>query len=475
MSNHTRIYVTRSHTKKILGNMKRVGKDFFGRVTPLFLTMMAQAQEEMGKGTNIPTDPQHTPTIIQLSTSQPLRKPKPRKTKRKDTQIDGLERKVKKLEKKQRLRTHKLKRLYKVGLTTKVISSSDDEALDEEDASKQERIIDDLDADEDITLMSDQEMFDADKDLQGGEVVVEQEVVADKESTVDVAQVSAAATTVIINDITLAKALEALKTSKPKIIRIVIKDHEETSESRTTTTISSKNSHDKGKAKMIEIPMKLKKNDQILFDEEVTRNLQEEINEEERLVEERARQEEEDITLDHEEPSESRRTTTISSKKSQDKGKANIIKESVKLKKKDQIFFDEEVARNLQEEINKEERLSSKKVKAEITHEESSKRAGDELEQETTKKQKIVDDKETTNLKQLVKIIPEDDIVIDVIPLAIKTLIRRCGNFIEIGSRAVGFSGVSEEWLWEECGVVGCQENGEKKEENGAICLGGKE
>nr|GEZ40089.1 hypothetical protein [Tanacetum cinerariifolium] len=43
-----------------------------------------------------------------------------------------------------------------------------------------------------------------------------------------------------------------------------------------------------------------------------------------------------------------------------------------------------------------------------------------------------------------------------------------------ICSRAAGFSGVSGEWLWEECGVVGCQENGEKKEENGAICLGGK-
>nr|GFA82587.1 hypothetical protein [Tanacetum cinerariifolium] len=33
-------------------------------------------------------------------------------------------------------------------------------------ASKQGRIINDLDADEDITLMNDQEMFDADKDLQ---------------------------------------------------------------------------------------------------------------------------------------------------------------------------------------------------------------------------------------------------------------------------------------------------------------------
>nr|GEZ88750.1 hypothetical protein [Tanacetum cinerariifolium] len=66
---------------------------------------------------------------------------------------------------------------------------------------------------------------------------------------------------------------------------------------------------------------------------------------------------------------------------------------------------------------------SSKKVEAEITQKESSKRAGDKLEQETAKKQKIVDEKETTNLKQLVKIIPEEDIAIDAIPLVVKTAI----------------------------------------------------
>nr|GEV99150.1 reverse transcriptase domain-containing protein [Tanacetum cinerariifolium] len=67
-----------------------------------------------------------------------------------------------------------------------IVESTDDEGLGEVDASKQGRIIDDLDADEDITLVNDQEMFDADKDLQGEEVVVEQEVVADKEPIVDV-------------------------------------------------------------------------------------------------------------------------------------------------------------------------------------------------------------------------------------------------------------------------------------------------
>nr|GFB65807.1 hypothetical protein [Tanacetum cinerariifolium] len=79
---------------------------------------------------------------------------------------------VKKLEKKQRSRTHKLKRLYNVGLTAMVISSSDDEALNKVDTSKQERI-DEIDANKDIILVNDQEMFDADKDLQGEEVVVE--------------------------------------------------------------------------------------------------------------------------------------------------------------------------------------------------------------------------------------------------------------------------------------------------------------
>nr|GFD22390.1 hypothetical protein [Tanacetum cinerariifolium] len=69
-----------------------------------------------------------------------------------------------------------------------------------------------------------------------------------------------AATTITIDDTTLAKALEALKTSKPKIREIVMKDHEEPSESRTTS-ISAKKSQDKGKAKMIEEPVKLKKKD----------------------------------------------------------------------------------------------------------------------------------------------------------------------------------------------------------------------
>ncbi|GJR61874.1 retrovirus-related pol polyprotein from transposon TNT 1-94 [Tanacetum coccineum] len=57
MSTHKRIYIAPSHTKKIFRNMKRVGKGFSGRVTPLFPTMVTQ---------------------------------KPRKPKRKDTQVPQL-------------------------------------------------------------------------------------------------------------------------------------------------------------------------------------------------------------------------------------------------------------------------------------------------------------------------------------------------------------------------------------------------
>nr|GEW49779.1 hypothetical protein [Tanacetum cinerariifolium]GEW49780.1 hypothetical protein [Tanacetum cinerariifolium] len=113
---------------------------------------------------------------------------------------------VKKLKKRNRSRTHKLKRLDKVGLSTRVESSDNEESLGE-DASKQGRRIDAIDADKDITLVNDadNEMFDV--DVLGGEemfVASHNENVVEK--VVDVAQVSTAATTVTITneEITLA-------------------------------------------------------------------------------------------------------------------------------------------------------------------------------------------------------------------------------------------------------------------------------
>ncbi|GKA86764.1 putative ribonuclease H-like domain-containing protein, partial [Tanacetum coccineum] len=87
MQSHKRIYDAPYNTKKIFGNMKRVGKGFSGRETPLFQTMMVQEQDGMGEGSKMLTNPHHTPTIIPPLTSQPQKKQRSRRPKRKDTEI----------------------------------------------------------------------------------------------------------------------------------------------------------------------------------------------------------------------------------------------------------------------------------------------------------------------------------------------------------------------------------------------------
>nr|GEZ07665.1 hypothetical protein [Tanacetum cinerariifolium] len=76
-------------------------------------------------------------------------------------EIASLKWRVKKFKKRNRSRTHKLKILYKVGFIARVESSDDKKSLGE-DESKQERI-EAIDADEDITLVNDQD--DATKDM----------------------------------------------------------------------------------------------------------------------------------------------------------------------------------------------------------------------------------------------------------------------------------------------------------------------
>nr|GEX22395.1 retrovirus-related Pol polyprotein from transposon TNT 1-94 [Tanacetum cinerariifolium] len=251
----------------------RVGKDFSRKETPLFLTKMVQAQEEIGKGSANPTNPHHTPTIIQPSTSQPQKTKQYRKRKRKVNElqqmildlettkttqvleINNLKRRVKKLERRKRSRTLGLKRLYKVGMSSRV-ESFEDEGLGEEDTSKQERIAD-IDVNEDIYLVNvhnDEDMFGV-NDLDGDEVIVE---------SVDVAEQAKE----VIDDITLAKALIEIKSAKPKAGKV----------------------KDKGKGKMVkpESVKKLSKKDQFMLDEELAFKIQAEEEEEEMIAREKA-------------------------------------------------------------------------------------------------------------------------------------------------------------------------------------------
>ncbi|GJS91844.1 hypothetical protein Tco_0774480 [Tanacetum coccineum] len=84
MTRHTEVYVTPSHTKKEFANMKRPGKGFSGRVTPLFPTMLVQALEDIGEDSAAHFDSHSTPIISQPSSSKPQRK-KSRRKQRKDS------------------------------------------------------------------------------------------------------------------------------------------------------------------------------------------------------------------------------------------------------------------------------------------------------------------------------------------------------------------------------------------------------
>ncbi|GKC53145.1 hypothetical protein Tco_1075890, partial [Tanacetum coccineum] len=118
-------------------------------------------------------------------------------------EIVSLKRRVKKLEKKDRSRTHRLKRLYKVGLTARVESSDNEESLGD-NASKQGRIA--IDAIKEITLEND-------------EVNVIKEVVEVISAAGNVVSTAGAVTTVSAattttdddGDITLAQALIEIK------------------------------------------------------------------------------------------------------------------------------------------------------------------------------------------------------------------------------------------------------------------------
>nr|GEU98780.1 ribonuclease H-like domain-containing protein [Tanacetum cinerariifolium] len=166
--------------------------------------------------------------------------------------IESLKIRVKKLERRKRSRTYRIKRLYKVGLSARV-ETSEEESLGEKDASKQGMIAN-IDANEDITLVSthDEQMFDADQDLDGKEVFVAQQDENVVEKEVDAAQIQVTTTTttptISINEVTLAQALAELKHTKPmaKAKGIVFYEPEE-STTTTTTTIPKPKSQDKGK------------------------------------------------------------------------------------------------------------------------------------------------------------------------------------------------------------------------------------
>nr|GFA54197.1 hypothetical protein [Tanacetum cinerariifolium] len=297
MAKHQEIYVISSHTKNIFANMTRQGQGFSGNVTPLFETMMVNAQEEIKpKRKQRQATKVHSPSSeipVKESILTPSNDPLPSGEdsiqlnelmifytnlqqhvfdleKEKISQakeIAKLKKRVKKLEKRRKSRPTRLRRLKKVGTSKQVESSMEKDSLGaQEDASKQGRSIKDIDLDVEIALvdeswgrMHDADMFGVD-DLEGNEVFVD----VREKSVEDSASPTTATTANVYDELSLSKTLIAIKAAKPK---------------------------DKGKAKMIEPEKPLKRKDQIILDEKVARKLEVEMRakmkEEERIAREK--------------------------------------------------------------------------------------------------------------------------------------------------------------------------------------------
>ncbi|GKD53486.1 hypothetical protein Tco_1286873 [Tanacetum coccineum] len=335
-------------------------------------------------------------------------------------EIESLKRRVKKLEKKQSSRTHKLRRLYKVGLSAKVVSSDDEASLgDQEDASKQGRKILDIVVDEDITLDSthfdiDPDMFGV-HDLHGDEVFVEiEEPMVNTATTTSTIPVSAAKDLSDV-DITLAQALAELKNTKLKAVTttttttgILLQDPSKTR--TTTTTPIPSNIKDKGKAKMVEPEKPLKKKEQIRLDEELSLKLQAEEEEQARLARKKAAKDEKaNISWDNMQAMIeadrllAERLQAREQEELTDEEKARLFVELLEKRKKHFAALRTQEKRNKPPTKAQNKSTMStylkhiagyKQNEAETAQESSSKTAGDELEQEKEKKQKIDDDQE---------------------------------------------------------------------------------
>ncbi|GJY42582.1 hypothetical protein Tco_0430795 [Tanacetum coccineum] len=366
--------------------MRRQGKDFSGRETPLFPTMVVQAQEEMGEGGLR----RRTLRVLDLENTKIVQ----------DQEITSLKLRVKKLEKKGGSRTHMLRRLYKVGRSIRVVSSDEASLGDQEDASKQGRKIYDIDANEDITL---ENVHDAKIDV-------------GKVNTASIATTVSAAI-ITEDEITLAQAL-------------------------------------------------MKKKDQISFDKQEAIRLQAEFDEEVRLLREKMKpilqaEEQEELTIDEkatlfQQLLEKRRKHFAAKKVKEKRNRPptraqqwsimyTYLKNMAGWKPKDlksksfvniQELFDKAFKRvntfvdfrtelvegtKMEESSKKAEVMEESSKKVEIAQERSSKRVGDDLEQENAKKQKVDDDQEAAKMKELMKIVPdEEEVVVDAIPLATK-------------------------------------------------------
>ncbi|GKD14565.1 hypothetical protein Tco_1198972 [Tanacetum coccineum] len=313
--------------------MKRAGKDFSGRITPLFDTMMVQVTKEVSEDSDHPTDSTQITIIDQPSSSSEPKKKQPSKKaqrqeaevpqdeikheesvptpsndlqpsgedsmqltklmvlctklqtrvidleKAKDAQakeIAALKKRIQRLERKKMSRPIGLKRLRKVD-----IDADNDVTLVDE---TQERQDDDLMFD---TRVLDDDEMPVEAKVDGKDEAVTTASVDDSTAgeAVTTASVDDSVVPTTIKEITLAQTLIQIKAAKPKVVTIAATTTtsttpkargvvvQEPSEFRVPQETQPSSSKDKGKCIMIVPEVPLKRKYQIALDEQIARDI----------------------------------------------------------------------------------------------------------------------------------------------------------------------------------------------------------
>ncbi|GKB21997.1 hypothetical protein Tco_0855920 [Tanacetum coccineum] len=280
------------------------------------------------------------------------------------------------------------------------------------------RKIHDIDADEDITL---ENVHDADvfgvHDLDGNEVFIETEKhVVNAATTTSTIPVSTAKDLSDV-DILIAQGTGRIKEPKPKLLQF--EEH-----------------------------LKIKKKDQVLFDEQEAIRLQAQFDKEERIAREKEKANvvltaqwndiQDKVETDYELAQRLRKffaAKRVEEKRNKQPTKAQqrsimttYLKNMAGWKPK---YLKTKSFANVQELFDKAMKMvntfvdmDTELMEGSETREESgSKRAGGELEQEPSKKQKVDDDKESEEFKQCMEIISDDgdDVTIEATPLSTKS------------------------------------------------------
>ncbi|GKB17859.1 hypothetical protein Tco_0851782 [Tanacetum coccineum] len=253
--------------------------------------LMYLPSEEVGEDSIHLTDSDQIPIIDQPSTSSETKQKQKSKRrqkkeakvldleKAKDAQakeIAALKKRVQRLERKKKSGATGLRRIKKVSMSRRVESSEDQENLgDPEDASKQGRSIEDIDVDDEVTLVNETQerhddnwMFDT-RVLDDDEVFVDATTIKKEEQSTKTGE---AITTV------------GVEHSAAPTIPIT---EEQVSVFKPTVSVTQPLVKDKGKGIIQEPERPLTKKDQVSIDEDLARNIQAqldaEIIEEERL------------------------------------------------------------------------------------------------------------------------------------------------------------------------------------------------